>query len=202
MDMIVVSGFLGAGKTSLCRQLIGELQHQGLRVAVLVNEIGEIGLDGAKLAETSEYVWELSNGCICCSLAQGVETALRQIVELGRIDAVVIEPSGASLPQGIRGVLGRWTEGKADRLCWIALLDAARIEPLLAVAEPLIEAQTTGADVIFLTKADLATPQQLAIAESFASRVCPRTPCHRRNNSEAPVPPLPLTVGSRHVAQA
>lgn len=200
MDLIVVSGFLGAGKTSLCRRLIAELQRRGLRVAVIVNEIGEIGLDGAALEEVSNHVFELSSGCICCSLALGLEIALEQIAGLGHFDAIVIEPSGASLPEGMRDTLERW----ADKLCWIALLDAARIGPLLAVAEPLIEAQTVGASVVLLTKADLATPAQLAIAEEFARRVCPQAPCHRSNNAEDPAPSFFLTVGegSHHVAHA
>lgn len=200
MDGIVVFGFLGAGKTSLCRQILRELGRQQKKVAVIVNEIGTVGLDGAALSEVAADVWELANGCICCSLAEGLETALRNIKERGPWDMVLLEPSGASSPDRILPIL-RQAISPLGHLAVLSALDAARIDALIAVAAPLIETQTVDAQHVLITKADIATKAQIALAREFVERVCPDASVTLRTSPDAALPSI-LGLGNRKARHA
>ncbi len=89
----IISGFLGAGKTTLIKKLIGEA-FQGEKVVLIENEFGEIGIDGGFLKEAGVQVNELNSGCICCSLVGDFGEALKQVVTDYTPDRIIIEPSG------------------------------------------------------------------------------------------------------------
>ena len=96
---LVVSGFLGAGKTTLVRHLLEEAQAQGVRIAVVSNEFGELGIDQALLGNQAgqSYV-ELEGGCVCCKLSDELVTTLQRIREEVHPDRIVVETSGVALP--------------------------------------------------------------------------------------------------------
>ena len=89
----IISGFLGAGKTTLIKKLIAEAL-QGQQVVLIENEFGEIGIDGGFLKDAGINITEMSSGCICCSLVGDFDEALRQVVEQFHPDRIIIEPSG------------------------------------------------------------------------------------------------------------
>ncbi len=89
----IVSGFLGAGKTTLIKKLIAEA-FQGEMVVLIENEFGEIGIDGGFLKEAGIQITEMNSGCICCSLVGDFGKALREVLDTYRPDRVIIEPSG------------------------------------------------------------------------------------------------------------
>lgn len=89
----VISGFLGAGKTTLIQKLIKEV-FAGKQVVLVENEFGEIGIDGGFLQEAGIEITEINSGCICCTLKGDFETALAQVVETYHPDHIIIEPSG------------------------------------------------------------------------------------------------------------
>ena len=104
MPCTVVTGFLGAGKTTLIRHVLAHAG--GRRIAVIVNEFGDIGIDGEILRNCGipdcpdENIVELANGCICCTVADDFVPALDQILALEpRVDHIVIETSGLALPK-------------------------------------------------------------------------------------------------------
>ena len=89
----IISGFLGAGKTTLIQQLLKEA-WQGEQVVLIENEFGEIGIDGGFLKEAGVEITEMNSGCICCSLSGDFKTALQKVVDDYHPDRIVIEPSG------------------------------------------------------------------------------------------------------------
>ena len=96
---LVVSGFLGAGKTTLVRHLLKEAQREGMRLAVVSNEFGALGIDQALLGSqgSNTYV-ELEGGCVCCKLSDELVNTLQQLWEEVRPDRIVVETSGVALP--------------------------------------------------------------------------------------------------------
>lgn len=160
MPVIVVTGFLGAGKSTLIKQFLSA--PEGRNTAVIVNEFGEIGIDQALLRTGAEATVLLGNGCLCCSMRSDLEVTLRELLAdaaTGRIpsfERVVVETSGLADPGPIlqtfaadRGI-GR--EFHVDTV--IALVDAASAQTTLA-NEPEARHQVVMADRILITKTDL-----------------------------------------------
>lgn len=107
----IISGFLGAGKTTLIKKLISEA-YQGEKVVLIENEFGEIGIDGGFLQDAGVQINELNSGCICCSLVGDFRTALVQVITEMAPDRIVIEPSGVGkLSDVIRAVQGAEADG-------------------------------------------------------------------------------------------
>lgn len=89
----IISGFLGAGKTTLIKKLVAEA-FQGEKLVIIENEFGEIGIDGGFLKESGIQITEMNSGCICCSLVGDFSAALKEVLEKYSPDRVIIEPSG------------------------------------------------------------------------------------------------------------
>jgi cobalamin biosynthesis protein CobW len=178
----VVTGFLGAGKTSLLRHLIAHAE--GRRIAVVINEFGELGIDrelllgcGIESCREDDIV-ELANGCICCTVADDFLPALDQLLERETPpDHILIETSGLALPKPLVQAFN-WPEVKArvtvDGV--VAVIDApavaagrfAATTPELVHDNPFDEVfgdQLACADLVILNKADLADEATLAVAE-------------------------------------
>lgn len=107
----IISGFLGAGKTTLIKKLIKEA-YQGEKVVLIENEFGEIGIDGGFLKDAGVQINELNSGCICCSLVGDFRAALSKVIDEMKPDRIVIEPSGVGkLSDVIRAVQGASADG-------------------------------------------------------------------------------------------
>ena len=106
----VISGFLGAGKTTLINRLIKEA-YQGEKIVLIENEFGQIGVDGAFLQDAGVQITEMNSGCICCSLVGDFSKALRKVVAEYAPDRILIEPSGVGkLSDVTRAVLSAGLE--------------------------------------------------------------------------------------------
>lgn len=154
MKIILVAGFLGSGKTTTILDLARYLtQGQDSRVAVLVNEAGDIPMDGAVLTAGGNRVKEIFAGCICCQVATSLVEAVREMDTAEELDYLVIEPSGLADPGRIHTLLGR-----AGQSIWRSLyiVDAPRFELLLQAARPVITNGVQGAEVVLVNKAELA----------------------------------------------
>jgi G3E family GTPase len=160
----VLTGFLGAGKTTLLNYILKE--QTDYRFGVIINEVGEIGIDG-KLVETQpEDVVEMSNGCICCTVRKDLVKGIQKLLKKEHLDYVLIETTGIADPgpvaQTFLNIPQLQQFARLDSI--ITVVDAEHLENQLREADVARE-QIALADFILLNKVDLITPENLARAE-------------------------------------
>ena len=184
IPVTLITGFLGSGKTTLIGRL---LRHPAMdRVAVVINEIGEIGIDHDLVAMSSENVSLLANGCLCCTVRTDLQETLRELFgdrRAGRIadfDRVMIETTGLADPAPVIQTLASDTLlGANYRLDGVVtLVDAVNAASQLA-SFPEAERQVALADRIFITKADLAEAAGIAALRSTLAAINPRAEVRR-----------------------
>ncbi|MCB2189641.1 MAG: cobalamin biosynthesis protein P47K [Deltaproteobacteria bacterium] len=168
MRLLLVSGFLGAGKTTLIVELGRALASQGRKAAIIVNEIGEIGLDDQLMRRLGFNVSEILGGCICCTLAGDLPHTLRQLQQAYAPELVLMEPSGAADPAGVLGALADLPRDLVGEVKRLTVLDPLRLEGLWAVLQPLIQSSLENCDLVLINKADAATPAELGFARALA----------------------------------
>ena len=176
MRLLLFAGFLGSGKTTLILALAREAVLQRARVCVLVNEVGEIGIDGEVMRLGDLEVVEITGGCICCQIGVDLVRALRDLEQEFRPDLVIVEASGIATPEGVRDSIRRYPPQTLESLLTVTVVDPLRFEALYEVLTPLIEGQIAGADHIVITKADEATPTQIEAAMRAAGELAPEAP--------------------------
>lgn len=170
----VISGFLGAGKTTVIRAQLTAREHEN--VAVIVNDFGEAALDEAALEETSPFaLTNIPGGCVCCTAPEGFVDALGAVLEQ-KPDRLWIEPTGLARPQDIIDTIRRCVHR-----------DALELEPVLVLIDPaqltrhqnapdtfaLLREQAQAADILVASRADLATASELAAFQQFAAELWP-----------------------------
>ena len=153
MNVLCIAGFLGSGKTTVLLEVARSLTEAGARVAVIENEIGEVGVDGGYVREQGLPVQEIFGGCICCTLQIGLVQTLEKLTATYSPDWVLLEPTGLASPGDILGLLVDHVDD-LDVLRVLTVVDAARWPMLLEVVEPLVTAQLRSADVVAVNKAD------------------------------------------------
>jgi cobalamin biosynthesis protein CobW len=156
--VLVISGFLGSGKTSLVRHLLGEAQRRGERLAVVSNEFGALGIDRALLggegAAGAPAIRELEGGCVCCELTDDLVRTLEALRREVAPDRIAIETSGVALPYDVQ--LSLWRPPVAE---WIAddlgvvVVNAEQLADGHELGE-LFEQQVTAADLLVLNQVD------------------------------------------------
>ena len=168
MRLLLITGFLGSGKTTLIIKLAQAATERAKRVAIVVNEIGEIGIDDRLMRQLDLNVWELVNGCICCTLSGDLVTTLQKLDADYAPDLVMVEPSGAADPKNILSALPYYRGGSLEGLYTATIVDPLRVEMLVEVLTPLITSQIRHADLILISKRDLASPAEIAAARQAA----------------------------------
>ena len=155
LPVTIVTGFLGSGKTTLVNHLLAT-QH-GLKIAVMVNEIGEIGIDHDLIISTGEDMLELSNGCICCSINNDLVDAIARVLQRGEaLDHLILETTGLADPLPIALTFLRPEFRSRVRLdSIVTTADAANFSLDLFESEPARNQLRYG-DIILLNKGDLA----------------------------------------------
>lgn len=166
----LLTGFLGTGKTSLLARLLAD--PGGERIAVLVNEVGELALDAHLVETVDEDVLALPSGCVCCVMRAGLHEALARVLER-EPTRIVLETTGLADPAPI--LHGLATDPRLARTVRVAgvvaTADASRLEELLAT-QPEVRRQLELADRVALTKGDLV-PERLPAAHACLARAAP-----------------------------
>lgn len=156
MIVCQLAGFLGSGKTTLLVRLGSELSKAGKKVAIIVNEVGEVGVDGAVIDSFGLKSVEITEGCICCSLSGSLQNTLRAITREFKPDIIMIEPTGIALPSIVAKLVRMAMIGE-DRMITICLIDAYRALKLFKEANLFVSRQIAGANIVAVNKMDLVS---------------------------------------------
>jgi G3E family GTPase len=187
IPVTVITGYLGAGKTTLLNRILTE-QH-GRRYAVIVNEFGEIGIDNDLVVGTDEEVFEMNNGCICCTVRGDLIRIIEGLMRRrGKFDAIIVETTGLADPAPVAQTFFVDADVK----------DAATLDAVVTVADakwlsdrlkdaPEAKTQIAFADVVILNKTDLVAPEELEEVEARIRGINPYATLHRAVKADVPL---------------
>ncbi len=161
----IVSGFLGAGKTTLIKKLLAEA-YQGEKLVLIENEFGEISVDGGFLKDAGVEISEMSSGCICCSLVGDFGKALQEVEERFHPDRILIEPSGVGkLSDVVAAVENTAKENPALKLnSFVTVADAAKVKMYMKNFGEFYNNQVENAGTIILSRTQNLTQEKLEAA--------------------------------------
>jgi G3E family GTPase len=166
IPVTVLTGYLGAGKTTLLNRILSE--NHGKKYAVVINEFGELGVDNDLVVDADEEVFEMNNGCICCTVRGDLIRIVGHLVKRkGQLDGIIIETTGLAAPSPVAQTFFVDDQVKAhSRLdAIVTVVDAKHLLARLADSHEA-EEQVAFADVIVLNKTDLVTPDELEAVEA------------------------------------
>jgi G3E family GTPase len=187
MPVTIITGFLGSGKTTLLNHILQN--QQDLKAAILVNEFGDINIDSQLLVSVDETMMELSNGCICCTINDGLVEAVYNVLERGdRIDCMIIETTGVADPLPIAlTFLGTELKHLTRLDAILTVIDAESFTEEHFQSEAAYSQMMYG-DIIILNKTDLAAPEKVAQLEEYITQQKTKARILRSQHGVVPLP--------------
>lgn len=177
----IISGFLGAGKTTLIKKLLQD-SFQNEQVVLIENEFGEIGIDGGFLKESGIEIKEMSSGCICCSLVGDFYTSLKEVIDTYHPDRIVIEPSGVGKLSDVISAVSKVTGENVLLNSYTTVADVTKCKIYLKNFGEFYKNQLEYAGAIILSRTDKVSPEK---AEKCLELI-------RTVNEKAPVVTTPI----------
>ena len=187
IPVTVLTGYLGAGKTTLLNRILSE--NHGRKFAVVINEFGELGVDNDLVIDAEEEIFEMNNGCICCTVRGDLIRILSTLMKRkGKFDGIIVETTGLANPAPVAQTFFVDEDVKrATALdAIVTVVDAKYISDRLADSDEA-KAQVAFADVLLLNKTDLVSPADLDAAEAKIHAINPTARIIRTEKSAAPL---------------
>jgi G3E family GTPase len=174
MKTVLISGFLGSGKTTLAVELARMFRRNGVKTALVINEVGEVGIDGDLFTgESKSQLFELFSGCVCCQVGSDLVQTLKTLDSEGSVEWVIIEPSGVAYTSQILDTISYWDEGA--EVVQLAVVDGPRLTSLLEHLDNLIRDSLDTASLIVVSKTDLMERAGLAQVMGQIDELAPGT---------------------------
>jgi G3E family GTPase len=184
IPVTVLTGYLGAGKTTLLNRILSE--PHGKKFAVIVNEFGEIGIDNELIVNADEEVFEMNNGCICCTVRGDLVRIIDGLMRRkGKFDAIIVETTGLADPAPVAQTffMDEAVGAKTKLDAVVTVADAMWLKDRLKDA-PEAKNQIAFADVILINKTDLVSPEDLAELEARIRAINPYATLHRTERAQ------------------
>ena len=184
IPVTVLTGYLGAGKTTLLNRILSE--PHGKKYAVIVNEFGEIGIDNDLVIGADEEVFEMNNGCICCTVRGDLVRIIDGLMRRkGKFDAIIVETTGLADPAPVAQTffMDEQVGAKTKLDAVVTVADAKWLKDRLKDA-PEAKNQIAFADVILINKTDLVEPPELAEIEARIRGINPYARLHRTERAQ------------------
>ncbi len=156
----IISGFLGAGKTTLIKKLISEV-YKGEKIALIENEFGEIGIDGGFLKDAGIEIKEMNSGCICCSLVGDFGTALTELAKTYSPERIIIEPTGVGKLSDVVGAIKSINDCDLELDASVTVVDGTKCKMYIKNFGEFYNNQIENASCILMTRMDKITPEKL-----------------------------------------
>lgn len=183
VPVTILTGFLGAGKTTLLNYILK--QQHGYKFAIIVNEVGKIGIDGMLVENQQEEVVQMNNGCLCCTIRKDLVKGVQNLIKKGGFDYLLIETTGIADPgpvaQTFLNIPQLQQFVRLDSI--ITVVDSEQIEKQMRDTETARE-QISMADFLLLNKTDLVDEAQLQKIEAKARELNPHAQIFRTNQSQ------------------
>src|SRR5579859_349112 len=187
IPVTVLTGYLGAGKTTLLNRILSE--PHGQRYAVIVNEFGEIGIDNDLVVGADEEVFEMNNGCVCCTVRGDLIRIIDGLLKRkGKFDAILVETTGLADPAPVAQTffVDQDVAEKTRLDAVVTVADAKWLKDRLKDA-PEAKNQIAFADVILINKTDLVSPAELDEVEARIRAINPYARLHRTERAKIPL---------------
>ncbi|MSO93559.1 MAG: GTP-binding protein [Rhodospirillales bacterium] len=200
MRLNLLFGFLGSGKTTLARRILTE-RPGGEKMAVIVNEFGDVGIDGAILEGRNIDIVELTSGCLCCTLKGSMLNAVEELREKSGVRRVIIEATGVAQPEElIETFADPKLRDRYDIGPVVTVVDAPKYPKLTQVLGEFYTEQLRNADVLVLNKVDLASAAELEAVRAEIAAINPKAEVLLAERCELDIPRLLDGPSSRVVA--
>ena len=187
IPVTVLTGYLGAGKTTLLNRILSE--PHGKKYAVIVNEFGEIGIDNELVVDADEEIFEMNNGCICCTVRGDLIRIMEGLMKRrGKFDAIIVETTGLADPAPVAQTffVDEDVQKKSRLDAVVTVADAKWLAARLKDA-PEAKSQIAFADVIVLNKTDLVSAEELAEVEARIRGINPYAKLHKTQRCAVPL---------------
>lgn len=188
LSTTVIGGYLGAGKTTLVNALLHQAQSAATRLAVLVNDFGDVAIDAALIESADTNVMQLAGGCVCCTIGNDLLSTIASLQDtVGEVDHVLVETSGVAMPGTVAATIRIADQVRLNGV--LVLADMTNLDRQLndKYIGDTITRQLDAADLIVCTKTDLITPDQCQEKIAQLSRDYPRSRCLPTSNGQLPI---------------